>query len=54
MSLGIANGDENKLTNAGVLLSDQGPLEQSKVVCTRWNGLTKKSKKRSNCECINP
>ena len=33
--------DENKLTNAGALLSDQGALKQSKIVCTRWKGLTK-------------
>ena len=31
------------LSNAGALLSDQGPLTQSKVVCTRWNGLIKGS-----------
>ncbi len=42
ISFGLAN-KENKLTNAGVLLSDQGALKQSKVVCTRWNGLTKGS-----------
>lgn len=42
ISLGLAD-KSNKLTNGGVLLSDQGPLNQSKVVCTRWNGLTKGS-----------
>lgn len=36
--LGLADKN-NKLTNGGVLLNDQGPLNQSKVVCTRWNGL---------------
>ena len=45
ISLGLVNKD-NKLTNGAVLLSDQGPLNQSKVVCTRWNGLTKGSVKK--------
>ena len=40
LSLNLAN-NENKLTNAGALLSDQGALKQSKIVCTRWKGLTK-------------
>ena len=40
ISLGLVDKN-NKLTNGGVLLSDQGALNQSKVVCTRWNGLTK-------------
>lgn len=44
ISLGLSN-KENKLTNAAVLLSDQGTLRQSKVVCTRWNGLSKGSVK---------
>ena len=39
-SLGLAN-KENYLTNAGVLLSDQDPLKQSKIVCTKWRGTTK-------------
>lgn len=42
VSLGLADKN-NKLTNGAVLLSDQGALNQSKVVCTRWNGLTKGS-----------
>ncbi len=42
ISLGLADKN-NKLTNGAVLLSDQGALNQSKVVCTRWNGLTKGS-----------
>lgn len=42
ISFGLADKN-NKLTNGGVLLSDQGPLNQSRVVCTRWNGLTKGS-----------
>lgn len=44
ISLGLADKN-NKLTNGAVLLSDQGTLNQSKVVCTRWNGLTKGSVK---------
>ena len=32
---------EKELTNAGLLLSDQNPLKQSKIVCTRWKGLNK-------------
>lgn len=44
VSLGLVDKN-NKLTNGGVLLSDQGALNQSKVVCTRWNGLTKGSVK---------
>lgn len=36
--------DENGvLTNAGVLLSDQCPMRQSRIFCTRWNGLDKGS-----------
>ncbi len=31
------NGD---LTNAGALLADESPLRQSRIFCTRWNGLT--------------
>ena len=33
--------DDNCVTNAGLLLSDQGALKQSKIVCTRWKGKTK-------------
>lgn len=29
------------LTYAGALLSDQGMIPQSKIVCTKWNGLSK-------------
>lgn len=29
------------LTNAGLLLSDECPVRQSRVFCTRWNGCTK-------------
>lgn len=38
--LGLAN-EEKEITNAGLLLSDQNPLKQSKIVCTRWKGLSK-------------
>lgn len=32
--------DENgKLTNAGALLADESPIRQSRIFCTRWNGL---------------
>ena len=34
---------DNKVTNAGLLLSDQGFLSHSKIVCTKWNGLVKGS-----------
>lgn len=40
LSLGLAK-ENGILTNAGVLLSDQGALKQSKIVCTKWKGLTK-------------
>ena len=32
--------DENgNLTNAGALLADESPIRQSRIFCTRWNGL---------------
>lgn len=32
--------DENgKLTNAGALLADESPVRQSRIFCTRWNGM---------------
>lgn len=34
---------DNKVTNAGLLLSDQGLLTQSRIFCTRWKGLVKGS-----------
>jgi len=34
---------DGKVTNAGLLLSDQGGLVQSRIFCTRWNGLVKGS-----------
>ena len=32
-----------KLTNAGALFSDQCPIINSRIFCTRWNGMTKGS-----------
>ncbi len=40
ISMGLLN-EEGQVTNAGLLLSDQGALKQSKIVCTRWKGRTK-------------
>lgn len=37
VSFGLTNR-EGKLTNAGLLFSDQCPLLQSRVFCTRWDG----------------
>ena len=34
---------DKKVTNAGLLLSDQGLLIQSRIFCTRWKGLVKGS-----------
>ena len=34
---------DKKVTNAGLLLSDQGLLIQSRIFCTRWKGLIKGS-----------
>ena len=33
--------DDNSLTFAGALFADQCPIYQSRVFCTRWNGLKK-------------
>ena len=41
-SFGLVDGNGN-LTNAGALLADNGPVYQSRLFCTRWNGLTKAS-----------
>ncbi|WP_050793259.1 ATP-binding protein [Ruminococcus albus] len=41
-SFGLIDGDD-KLTNAGALLADYCPIYQSRLFCTRWNGLTKAS-----------
>ena len=35
--------ENQKLTYAGVLLADQCPIMQSRIFCTRWNGLEKGS-----------
>ena len=40
LSLELISADK-KITNAGLLLSDQGPLTQSRIFCTRWKGLIK-------------
>ena len=42
VSLGIVDEDGN-LTNAGALLADESPIRQSRLFCTRWNGLDKAS-----------
>ena len=32
--------DENgKLTNAGALIADESPIRQSRIFCSRWNGI---------------
>lgn len=41
-SFGLVN-DENNLSIAGALLADGYQVYQSRVFCTRWNGLTKAS-----------
>ena len=35
---GIVDSD-GKLTNAGALLADDSPIRNSRIFCTRWNGL---------------
>ncbi len=40
ISFGITN-NKGYLTNAGALLADESPIYQSRVFCTRWNGLNK-------------
>ncbi len=32
---------QGKLTNAGLLLADEGPLRHSRIFCTRWRGISK-------------
>ena len=32
--------ENGTLTNAGALLADDSPIRQSRIFCTRWNGLT--------------
>ena len=40
ISMGLLTED-GQITNAGLLMSDQGALKQSRIVCTRWKGKTK-------------
>lgn len=40
LSFGLAD-DNNKLTNAGALFADGKLIYQSRIFCTRWNGLDK-------------
>ncbi len=40
VSMGLLTPD-GQVTNAGLLLCDQGYLRQSKIVCTRWKGFQK-------------
>ena len=40
VSMGFTTAD-GIVTNAGLLLCDQGYLKQSKIVCTRWKGIEK-------------
>lgn len=42
ISLELVTKDK-KVTNAGLLLSDQGILTQSRIFCTRWKGIVKGS-----------
>ena len=42
ISMGLMT-EAGKVTNAGLLLCDQGILKQSRVVCTHWKGITKGS-----------
>lgn len=39
-SFGIVD-ETGRLTNAGALLADESPVRQSRLFCTRWNGLDK-------------
>lgn len=39
-SFGIID-EHGMLTNAGALLADESPIRQSRLFCTRWNGLDK-------------
>lgn len=42
ISYGLVN-QKGKLTNAGTLFPDQCPIRNSRIFCTRWNGITKGS-----------
>lgn len=39
-SFGITD-EEGRLSNAGALIADECPIRQSRLFCTRWNGLDK-------------
>jgi len=40
LSFGLST-EKGLLTNAGVLFADDNPLRQSRLFCTKWNGLNK-------------
>ena len=40
VSFEVINSD-GRLTNAGALLADEPPYRQSRIFCTRWNGIDK-------------
>ena len=42
ISMGMLT-EEDQVTNAGLLMCDQGYLPQSRIVCTRWKGIEKGS-----------
>lgn len=42
ISLNLVNED-GYITNAGLLLCDQGPIKQSRIFCTKWKGIVKGS-----------
>lgn len=42
LSMNLITSD-NKITNAGLLFCDQGPLVQSRIFCTRWKGIVRGS-----------
>ncbi len=39
--------ETGKLTNAGALMADDSPIRQSRLFCTRWDGLDKKARQTS-------
>ncbi len=41
-SMGLVT-ENNMVTNAGLLLCDQGYMKQSRIICTRWKGIDKGS-----------
>lgn len=42
LSFGLID-EKGNLTNVGALLADESPVRNSRLFCTRWNGLTKAS-----------